>query len=206
MASIAASVMQNAVMLKTAYLDPFSDGALKVRIFIQQMDNKIADASLATDTRKIRYATSLLRRTVAERAIIHANKKGHTTFLMYKEFRESFLGRFTEPNSMEIAMKKLLNLKQRRTDIQEYRTKMLTLTNKAELRDQAAKTLMFRGLHSRDQDRMIMANSIKTEKELKEEILDKYLERITRLLRREEVRRQEITGKETGEESMKSVT
>lgn len=75
--------------------------------------------------------------------------------------------------------------------IQEYCTKILGLAHKAELEDQVAKALTFRGLHSKDQDRIMLANSIKTETELKNESLYTYAERIIRLIRREEVRRQD---------------
>lgn len=75
--------------------------------------------------------------------------------------------------------------------IQEFVTKTMNLAFQAELGDQATKTLIFRGLHLRDQDRMMLANSIKSEAELKLETVEQYLERITRLLRRKEVRRNE---------------
>lgn len=85
--------------------------------------------------------------------------------------------------------------------IQEFRTKVLTLANKTELGDQAAKALTFRGLHSKDQDRIMIVNLIKTEQDLKKE---NYLERIIRFLRREEVRYQEETGKNTKRDITKS--
>jgi hypothetical protein len=54
------------IILKAAHLDPFSGGAVRARIFIQQVDNKIADAAGASDGRKIRYAVSLLRGQAAK--------------------------------------------------------------------------------------------------------------------------------------------
>jgi hypothetical protein len=41
--------------------------------------------------------------------------------------------RFTEPNSTGTAMEKLLNLKQGKIEIQEYTTKVLNLTQKAQV-------------------------------------------------------------------------
>ena len=45
---------------------PFYGGNLKARIFLQQVDNKIADAAGASDGRRIQYVISLLGRSAAE--------------------------------------------------------------------------------------------------------------------------------------------
>lgn len=100
-----------AVVLKAAHPDPFSSGSMKMKIFIQQMDNKIADAALATDQRKIRYATSLFRGPAAEWTMTKTNDKGVYMFLSYAGFRREFLERFSEPNPVGTAMKKMLNLR-----------------------------------------------------------------------------------------------
>jgi hypothetical protein len=50
------------ITLKAVHLDPFLEGTIRARIFIQQVDNKIADAAEASNKRKVRYTTSLLRR------------------------------------------------------------------------------------------------------------------------------------------------
>jgi hypothetical protein len=49
------------ITLKAVYLDPFLEGAIRVRIFIQQVDNKIVDAAEASNGRKVRYTIFLLR-------------------------------------------------------------------------------------------------------------------------------------------------
>jgi hypothetical protein len=54
------------ITLKAVHPDPFLEGAIRAQIFIQQVDNKIVDAAGASNRRKVRYATSLLRRQVAE--------------------------------------------------------------------------------------------------------------------------------------------
>jgi Retrotransposon gag protein len=162
---------------------------MRARIFIQQVDNKIADAAGASDGRKVRYATSLLRGQAAEWAITHTDGEGYTTFQRYEDFRKEFMERFTEPNPTGTAMEKLLNLKQGKMGIQEYTTKALNLTQKAQVGTQAAKALIFRGFHPRDQDRVMLANSIFTEEMMEQEDLPTYIRRITTLLRREEVRR-----------------
>lgn len=180
------------VTLKTAHPDPFSDGTQKAKIFMQQIDNKIADAKGATSGRKIRYATSLLRGTAAEWASIHVDEEGKTTFSSYKEFRKSFLERFTDPNPTGTAMEKLLNLRRRKMGVQEFATKALNLAHLTGPGDQITKALVFRGLHPKDQDRMMMANSIKTETELQKKNVEIYLKRVIRLLRRKEVWKQSI--------------
>jgi Retrotransposon gag protein len=177
------------ITLKAAHPDPFSGGAVRARIFIQQVDNKIADAAGASDGRKIRYAVSLLRGQAAEWASTHTDDEGYSTFQLYTDFRKDFMERFTEPNPVGTAMEKLLSIKQGKMGIQEYTTKALNLTQKAQVGTQAAKALVFRGLHPRDQDRIMLANSIFTEENMNEESLPTYLRRITTLLRREEVRR-----------------
>ena len=44
-------------------------------------------------------------------------------------------------------MKKLLNIRQEKLLIQEYTTRVLNLVNKINLRDQIAKTLIFKELY-----------------------------------------------------------
>jgi Ty3 transposon capsid-like protein len=105
------------ITLKAAHPDPFSGGAMRARIFIQQVDNKIVDAAGASDGRKVRYATSLLRGQAAEWAITHTDGEGYTTFQRYEDFRKEFMERFTEPNLTGTAMEKLLNLKQGKMEI-----------------------------------------------------------------------------------------
>ena len=56
-------------MLKTVYLESFSGGSVKTKIFVLQVDNKIADAAEAFKRRKIRYEMSLLRGLTAEWAV-----------------------------------------------------------------------------------------------------------------------------------------
>jgi hypothetical protein len=50
------------ITLKAVHLDPFLEGAIRARIFIQQVDNKIVDAAGTSNKRKVRYAIFLLRR------------------------------------------------------------------------------------------------------------------------------------------------
>lgn len=120
----------------------------------------------------------------------YTDDDGDITFGFYKKFRKSFLERFTDSNLTGSAMKRLLNLRKRKMDVQEYITKILNLSYQADLRDQATKILVFRRLHSKDQDRIMLANSIKTETELQKKSMEIYLKRIIRLLRHEEVWRQ----------------
>ena len=49
-----------ASMLKTAHFKSFSGKLMRVRIFILQIDNKIADVAEASEKRKIQYEMSLL--------------------------------------------------------------------------------------------------------------------------------------------------
>ena len=125
----------NVITLKAAHPDPFRGGTIKARIFILQVDNKIADAAGASEERKIRYAMSLLREVATEWAATHTDQYGETTFDTYQKFKKAFLERFTDPNPTETAMKKLLNIRQGKLSIQEYATRVLNLTNKAGLGD-----------------------------------------------------------------------
>ena len=56
----------DSITLKAAHPDPFYEGNLKTKIFLQQVDNKIADAARASEGRQIRYMISLLRGPAAE--------------------------------------------------------------------------------------------------------------------------------------------
>jgi tRNA threonylcarbamoyladenosine modification (KEOPS) complex Pcc1 subunit len=49
------------IILKAVHPDPFLEGTIRARIFIQQVDNKIVDAAETSNERKVRYATFLLR-------------------------------------------------------------------------------------------------------------------------------------------------
>ena len=58
---------------------------------------------------------------------MYMDNKRYTTFTKYRDLRRKFLERFTNPNPSGTALAQLLQLKQRRTGIQEYATKALTL-------------------------------------------------------------------------------
>ena len=179
----------NAITLKTAHPDPFRGGTTKTRIFILQVDNKITDAARASEGRKIRYAMSLLREVTTEWTTTHTDQHGETTFNTYQGFKKAFLERFTDPNPTGTVMEKLLNIRQGKLPIQEYVTRALNLANKTGLGDQATRTLIFRGLHYKDQERVMLANSLYSEEQLAEEGIEEYLKRISTLIRRNEVRR-----------------
>jgi hypothetical protein len=49
------------ITLKAVHPDPFLEGAIRARIFIQQVDNKIVDVAEASNRRKVRYIIFLLR-------------------------------------------------------------------------------------------------------------------------------------------------
>ena len=55
-----------ASILKTIHPKPFSGEAIKTRIFILQINNKIADAAKTTEKRKIHYIIFLLWNSAAE--------------------------------------------------------------------------------------------------------------------------------------------
>jgi hypothetical protein len=54
------------ITLKAVHLNLFLEGTIRAQIFIQQVDNKIVDVVEASNKRKVRYTTSLLRGQVAE--------------------------------------------------------------------------------------------------------------------------------------------
>ena len=173
------SVADNAVQygaetitLKTTHSDPFSGGTVKTKVFLQQVDNKIEDATGASDERMIRYVTSLLRGTATEWSVTNTDESGRITFRTYEEFRTTFLERFTNSNSLETTVERLLNLRQERMEIQKFATKVVTLVHRTMLKDQTTKVLVFRDLYLKNQDRIMLVNSIKTENELNVEIID----------------------------------
>ena len=119
----------DSITLKAAHPDPFYGGNLKAKIFLQQVDNKIANATGASEGQQIRYMISLLRGSAAEWAATYIDKERYTTFKRYGDLRRKFLERFTDPNLSGTALAQLLRLKQGRTGIQEYATKALTLAH-----------------------------------------------------------------------------
>ena len=191
--NVAGNVVQygtGAITLKTTHPDSFLEETVKTKVFLQQVDNKIEDATGTSDGRMIRYVTSLLRGTATEWSATNTDESGRTTFRTYKEFRTAFLERFTDSNLLGTTVERLLNLRQERMRIQEFATKMITLTHRTMLGDQATKVLVFRDLHPKDQDRIMLANSVKTKNELNVKTIDQYLRRVTTLIRRDEVRRE----------------
>ena len=56
----------DSITLKAAHSDPFYGGNLKAKIFLRQVDNKIANAAGASEGQWIRYMISLLREPAAE--------------------------------------------------------------------------------------------------------------------------------------------
>ena len=139
----------------------------------------------------IRYVILLLRGTTAEWSMTNTNESRRITFRTYEKFKTTFLERFTNSNSSGTTVERLLNLRQERMRIQEFTIKMVTLTHRAMLRNQVTKTLVFRSLHLKDQDRIMFVNSIKIKNELNVETIDQYLRRVTILIRRNEVKRRE---------------
>ena len=125
----------DSIMLKAAHPDPFYGGNLKAKIFLQQVDNKIANAARASEGRRIRYMISLLRGSAAEWAATYMDNKKYTTFTKYGDLRRRFLERFMNPNPSGTALARLLQLKQKRTGIQEYATKALTLAHQLQIGD-----------------------------------------------------------------------
>ena len=98
----------DSITLKAAYPDPFYGRNLKAKIFLQQVDNKIADATGASERQRIRYMISLLRGPAAEWAATYMDNNGYTTFKRYRDLRRKFLERFTDPNLSETALAQLL--------------------------------------------------------------------------------------------------
>ena len=142
----------DSITLKAAHLDPFYGGNLKAKIFLQRVDNKIADAAGASERQQIRYMISLLRGSAAEWAATYMNDKRYTTFTKYGELRREFLKKFTDSNPSGTALAQLLQLKQGRTRIQEYATKALTLAHQSQIGDQGAKALIFNRLLYKEQE------------------------------------------------------
>ena len=105
------SFSTNAITLKTTHSDPFRGETIKTRIFILQIDNKITDVTRTFERRKIRYVMFLLREITTKWTTTYIDQYGKTTFETYQKFKKVFLKRFTDPNSTETTMEKLLNIK-----------------------------------------------------------------------------------------------
>ena len=138
----------------------------------------------------IRYVILLLREIVTKWSVTNTNESERITFRTYDKFRTIFLKRFTNLNSLKTIVKRLLNLRQEKIKIQEFVIKMIMLTHRVILENQVIKILIFRELYSKDQNRIMLINSIKTENELNVEIIDQYLYRITTLIKRNKIRRE----------------
>ena len=98
----------DSITLKAAHPDSFYGGNLKAKIFLQQVDNKIANAAGASEGQRIRYMISLLRGLAAEWAAIYMDDKRYTTFKRYGNLRRKFLEKFTDPNPSGTALARLL--------------------------------------------------------------------------------------------------
>ena len=179
----------DSITLKAAHLDPFYGENLTAKIFLQQVDNKIANAAGASERQQIRYMIFLLRGSAAEWAATYMDNKGYTTFTKYGDLRRKFLEKFTNSNPSGTALARLLRLKQGRTGIQEYATKALTLAHQSQIGDQGAKALIFNGLSYKEQEYIMLANAQMTKKQLGRETVEKFLHRASMMLQRQEVRK-----------------
>ena len=79
-------------------------------------------------------------------------------------------------------MKKLLNIRQEKLSIQEYVTRILNLINKTDLKDQVVRTLIFKRLYYKNQERIILTNSLYLKKQLIKKDIKEYLKRILILI------------------------
>ena len=86
-------------------------------------------------------------------------------------------------------MKKLLNIRQEKLLIQKYVTKILNFVNKTNLKDQIVRTLIFKGLYYKNQERIMLVNSLYSKEQLIKEDIEEYLKRILILIRRNEIKR-----------------
>ena len=179
----------NSITLKAAHPDLFYGGNLKAKIFLQQVDNKIADAAGAFEGWRIRYMISLLRGLAAEWTATYMDNKVYTTFTKYRDLRRKFLERFTDPNPSGTALAQLLQLKQGRTGIQEYATKALTLAHQSQIGNKGAKALIFNGLLYKEQEYVMLANAQMTKEQLGMETVEEFLHRASMMLQRQEVRK-----------------
>ena len=179
----------DSIKLKAAHPDPFYGGNLKAKIFLQQVDNKIADAAGASEKQQIRYMTSLLRGSAAEKAATYMDNERYTTFTKYRDLRRKFLEWFTDPNPSGTALAQLLRLKQGRTGIQEYATKALTLAHQSQIGNQSAKAFIFNGLLYKEQEYIMLANAQMTKEQLGRETVEEFLHRASMMLQRQEVRK-----------------
>ena len=100
----------NSITLKAAHPDPFYGEILKAKIFLQQVNNKIANAAGVSERQQIRYKISLLKKPAAEWAATYMDDEGYTTFKKYGDLRRKFLKRFTDPNLSGTALAQLLRL------------------------------------------------------------------------------------------------
>ena len=147
-----ARTRMDSIMLKATHPDPFYGRNLKAKIFLQQVDNKIANAAGASERQRIRYMISLLRGSAAEWTATYMDHKEYTTFTKYGDLRRKFLERFTDPNPSGTALARLLQLKQGHTGIQEDVTKALTLAHQSQIGNQGAKAFIFNGLLYKEQE------------------------------------------------------
>ena len=167
----------DSITLEAAHPDPFYGGNLKANIFLQQVNNKIANAARDSEGQRIRYMISFLRGPAAEWAATYIDNKGYTTFKRYGDLRRKFLERFTDSNPAGTPLAQLLQLQQGRTGIQEYATKALTLAHQSQIGNQKAKALIFNGLLHKEQEYVMLANAQMTEEQLKKETVKKFLHR-----------------------------
>ena len=108
MASITGAVT---TVLKAVHPDPFNSESLRAKMFIIQMNNKIADAAEAMNEQKIQYAMLLLRDPALKWTATFINNNREITFGSYLLFKQKFLRRFTDLNSVDSIIEKLMNLK-----------------------------------------------------------------------------------------------
>ena len=78
-------------MLKAVHLKSFSSKSIKMKIFILQVDNKIADTAEVTEEKKIKYRMSLLKSSAVKWAANYVMNTEEDTFQTYINFKVQFL-------------------------------------------------------------------------------------------------------------------
>ena len=75
-------------MLKAEKPEPFAGGLLKARLFLTQVELKMGDVDRPSESRKIRYAMSLLRGPALEWAANRMHADGGIGFASYQAFKD----------------------------------------------------------------------------------------------------------------------
>ena len=140
---------------------PFKGDPKTGRTFIAQRTSKVIGSEFeGNENLRVRYATALIHGDAAEWLITFIRTDGISyEFANYIDFVKKFKVQFVGPNLKATAARKLFAFKQGQEDIQTYLTKVIPITQEADLGLVATKEIIKGNVNERSRQYLMLASA-----------------------------------------------